>query len=373
MATYYVRTPANGGNDANAGTSTSTAWATFTKVFSASGFTTGDTVYVEPGVYREVVTALNTSPTTRAYVIGDYDGAIFGTVGEVRWTSYTTDDDTAGSTTTLLNMNARDNITIRGIRFEACGRAIDNGAGSTFNDIEDCVIVAQGTGAVAFTSGNTVALNCNLRRCIIHALSDAVLVTPNTTNGNLVVNINIENCVITARTNRGINFSNSGGANTASGCTVENCTISAPTGIASTASRYSTAGGIQVLNCLIYLCSSGVAAGTSGQIVMTNTRTAMCSTPTTSIATNTAGSNGNASIDNGASFLYDLTPRCPWYMPYITGIIAGDGTATGAPTDDVHGTTRPNPPAAGASEITTLYTTGGGLKTHPGMTGGIRG
>jgi len=59
-------------------------------------------------------------------------------------------------------------------------------------------------------------------------------------------------------------------------------------------------------------------------------------------------------------------------MPYVTGIIDGDGTATGAPTDDIHGTTRPNPPAAGASEITTLYSTGG-LLTHPGMTGGMRG
>jgi len=374
MATYYVRTPANGGSDANAGTSTSTAWATFGKAFSASGFTSGDTVYVEPGVYRETVTALNTSPTTRAYVIGDYNGAIFGTVGEVRLTSFTTSDDAAGSTTTLLNMNTRDNITLRGIRFEGVGRCIDVNSGSTFIDVEDCVIVGQGSGAIAFTSASSTALNCNLRRCIIWGLSDAVLITPNLAGSNIVLNMNIENCMITATGNRGINFSSSGTAATASACTVEDCTIHAPTGIQSAASRYSTSSGIQVLNTLFYLCTTGINAGTAGQISENFCRYAMCSTPTSNITTNGAQSNlvGNLSIDMGSAFLYDKTPRTPWYMPYVSGIIQGDGTATGTPTNDIHGTTRPSPPSIGVSEITTLYTSSG-LKTHPGMTGGIRG
>ena len=365
MATYYVRTPANGGSDANAGTSTSTAWATFTKAFSASGFTSGDTVYVEPGVYRETVTALNTSPTTRAYVIGDYTGAIFGTVGEVRLTSFTTSDDAAGSTSTLLNMNTRDNITLRGIRFEGVGRCIDVNSGSTFIDVEDCVIVSQNTGAIAFTSASSTALNCNLRRCIVWGLSDAVLITPNLAGSNIVLNMNIENCMITATSNRGINFSSSGTAATASAITVENCTIHAPTGIQSAASRYSTSSGIQVLNTLFYLCATGINAGTAGQVSENFCRYAMCSTPTTNITTNGANSNlvGNLNIDMGMSFLYDYTPRMPWYMPYVTNIINGDGTATGTPTDDIHGTTRSSPPSIGVSEQTTLYT--GGLAANP--------
>lgn len=373
MATYYVRTPANGGDDANPGTSTSTAWATFTKAFSASGFTSGDTVYVEPGVYRHTVSALNTSPTTMAYVIGDYNGAIFGTPGEVRWTSYTTNDDTAGSTTTLFSTNGRDFITIRGIRFEGCGRAVDVTTGSTNIDIEDCVIIAQGAGAVAFTGAASTALNCNLRRCIVHGIGDSVLITPNLSGSNVVLNMNIENCVVTARANRAIYFSSSGTAATASGCTVENCTITGPTGIATAASRYSTSGGVVVTNCLVYQCTSGITGGTAGHIAVTYTRTAMCATPLSNTTGTTGNSTGNSCIDLGKSFLYDHNPRMPWYMPYQSGIISGDGTPTGMPTDDVHGTTRPNPPAVGASEQTTLYSSGGGMLVHPGMTGGIRG
>jgi len=373
MATYYVRTPANGGSDAAAGTSTSTAWATFTKAFSSTGFTSGDTVYVEPGVYRETVTALNTSPTTRAFVIGDYSGAIFGTVGEVRLTSFTTSDDAAGTTTTLLNLNSRDNITLRGIRFEGVGRCIDVNAGAVSIDIEDCVIVGKATGAVAFSSSAATALNCNLRRSFIFGVQDPVLITPNISTANTVLNMNIENCVIAGSSQRGIFFSTTGSGFTISGCTVKNCTIMAPTGMASSATSYST-GGISVLNCLFYLCVTGISSGTSNQISEDYCRYALVSTPTVGITTNGANSNlvGNLSVDMGSSFLYDLSPRKPWYMPYVTNIINGDGTATGTPTDDIHQTTRPSPPAIGASEQTTLYSTGG-LLTHPGMTGGMRG
>lgn len=375
MATYYVRTPANGGSDAAAGTSTTTAWATFTKAFSASGFTSGDTVYVEPGVYRETVTALNTSPTTRAFVIGDYDGAIFGTAGEIRWSGFLTTDDAAGTGTTLLNMNTRDNITIRGIRMESVSRCIDIPSGSVNIDIEDCVLVNQNQGTIALSSGASVALGCNIRRCIIHAIQDCILVAPNFSGGSdWNLNLNIENCVLHAMQQRAIFFgAGTGTARVASGINVKNCTMTAPTGIAAAASRYDVSG-ITVLNCLFYLCATGIAAGTTGQVTENYNRFALCSTPTTNIATNGANSNlvGNLNIDLGATFLYGLNPRRPFYMPYVANIINGDGTATGTPTDDIHGTTRPNPPAIGASEQTTLYASGGVLN-HPGMRGGLNG
>jgi hypothetical protein len=186
--------------------------------------------------------------------------------------------------------------------------------------------------------------------------------------------MNIENCVVTSRSNRAIYFSSSGSNAEASGCTVENCTITGPTGIAVANNRYLTSGGVRVTNCLIFLCTTGLNGGTSGQITENYNRITQVGTARTNV---TAGANsnavGNCNIDFGSSWMYDLTPRRPWYMPYIPGVIDGDGTPTGMPTDDIHGTTRPNPPAIGASQITTLYTTGGGLKTHPGMTGGIRG
>jgi len=368
MATYYVRTPANGGSDAAAGTSIATAWATFTKAFSASGFTSGDTVYVEPGVYRQTVTALNTSPTTRAFVIGDYTGAIFGTAGEVRWSGFLTTDDAAGTGTTLLNMNTRDNITIRGIRMESVSRCIDVPSGSINIDIEDCVLINQSQGTIAMSSGASVALGCNIRRCIISALSDAILIVPNLNGGaDWNLNLNIENCVITSTLNRGIFFSSSGSGRVASAVTVKNCTIRSAIGIQAAANSYGTGpAGIVVTNTLFQQCQTGIAAGTTGQVSENFNRFTMCSTPTTNIATNGADTNlvGNLSIDMGSHFLFDLDPRMPWYMPYVAGIINGDGTATSMPTNDVHGTTRPSPPAIGASEETTLYTSGG-LAANP--------
>ena len=368
MATYYVRTPANGGSDAAAGTSTTTAWATFTKAFSASGFTSGDTVYVEPGVYRETVTALNTSPTTRAYVIGDYNGTIFGTTGEVRWSGFLTTDDASGTGTTLLNLNGRDNITIRGIRMESVSRCIDVPNGSINIDIEDCVLINQNQGTIAMSSGASVALGCNIRRCIVSGLSDAILIVPNLGGGSdWNLNLNIENCVITSTLNRGIFFSSANSGRVASAVTVKNCTIRSATGIQVAANAYGTGpAGVVVTNTLFYQCQTGIAAGTSGQVSENFNRFTMCSTPTSNIGTNGANTNlvGNLSIDMGRSFLFDINPRTPWYMPYVTNIINGDGTATGTPTDDVHGTTRPSPPAIGASEQTTLYTSGG-LAANP--------
>lgn len=362
MATYYVRTPANGGSDSNAGTSTTTAWATFTKVFSASGFTSGDTVYVEPGVYREVVTAVNTPPTTRAYVIGDYSGAIFGTKGVVRWTAWLTTDDATSSTTALLTLNTLDYTTIRGIRFESTGRNIAIGGGCQFIDIEDCVFIAQTNGNISITSpsGAGQSSDCNIRRCILYGIQDPLFIIPNLAVNNITMNLNIENCVISSTSQRGIFFSFSGGTTTvASGMTVKNCTITAPTGISVTAGRYA-ASGVLVTNCLLFLCATGINGGTGGQCIEDYNRFGLCSTPTSSITANGANSvlGGNPLIDFGASFMYDTTPRTPWYMPTTTGIILGDGTATGMPTDDIHGTTRPSPPAIGASELTTLYTSG---------------
>lgn len=373
MATYYIRTPANGGSDSNAGTSTTTAWATFGKAFSASGFTSGDTVYVEPGVYRETVSALNTSPTSRAYVIGDYSGAIFGTVGEVRWTGWLTTDDATSTTTTLLDTNNRDYITIRGIRFDSVSRNINIGGGSQFIDIEDCVFVSQTNGCVAITTPSTAGLSsdCNIRRCVFFGLQDPIFIVPNLAVSNITANINIENCTITSLLQRGIFFSVSGGTTTvASGFTVKNCTITAPTGISVTASRYA-ANAVVVTNCLFYLCATGINAGTAGQCSEDYNRFGMVVTPTSNITTNGANSilGGNPLIDFGSSFMFDTSPRMPWYMPTTSGIILGDGTATGMPTDDIHGTTRPSPPAVGASEKTTLYTSGLAVNPLGGFVG----
>jgi hypothetical protein len=88
----------------------------------------------------------------------------------------------------------------------------------------------------------------------------------------------------------------------------------------------------------------------------------------------TAGANSIAAgvygLDFDGSFIMGAG-RYLHLMPNISGIVSGDGTATGAPTKDIYGYTRPNPPSVGAAESNILSS--GGILIHPGMTGGIRG
>lgn len=73
MTNYYVKTQ---GNDNNAGTSTELALQTIQKAITLAG--DGDTIYVAPGTYREVLsfTKVN-SASSRINIIGDEECTIF--------------------------------------------------------------------------------------------------------------------------------------------------------------------------------------------------------------------------------------------------------------------------------------------------------
>ena len=110
MATYYVRKT---GSDSNAGTSAGAAWLTIGKALGASGISSGDTVYIGAGTYREIVTVNMTSATAETKIIGDVDGSQTGDAGEVIWTAHVTDDVTVPSSAYPLVANGRDFITIQ--------------------------------------------------------------------------------------------------------------------------------------------------------------------------------------------------------------------------------------------------------------------
>lgn len=115
MTIYYVR---KSGSDGNAGTSPAAAWLTISKALGASGIASGDTVYIGPGVYREMITCNLTSPSTETFVIGDIYGVQTGdTPGEVRISNYATNDTTAPATDNLLNLNGKDHLTFQYLTF----------------------------------------------------------------------------------------------------------------------------------------------------------------------------------------------------------------------------------------------------------------
>lgn len=115
MTTYYVRKT---GNDGAAGTSPATAWLTIGKALGAAGISSGDTVYIGAGVYREKVTCALISPVAETFVIGDVNGSHTGDAGEIRITNYLTDDKTAPTNQSVLDLNGRNYLTFQTMTFQ---------------------------------------------------------------------------------------------------------------------------------------------------------------------------------------------------------------------------------------------------------------
>src|ERR1051325_7861311 len=102
MTDYFIRPD---GSDSNSGTSygAGSAWQTTQKAVGASGISSGDRVFVAPGVYREIVTVSLTNPTSETSIIGDTLCEHFPGLspGKVELTAYTTNDTTAPSASNL--------------------------------------------------------------------------------------------------------------------------------------------------------------------------------------------------------------------------------------------------------------------------------
>jgi len=116
MSLYYVRTS---GSDLNDGTTPATAWRTIGKALGTSGISSGDTVHIGGGLYREIITVAMVDPTSETFVIGDTFGAETGDAGEVRITNYLTDDKSGPTDQSLVTLNGRSHLTFQGITFFA--------------------------------------------------------------------------------------------------------------------------------------------------------------------------------------------------------------------------------------------------------------
>lgn len=184
MATYYV---GPGGSDAAAGTSWATRWLTISKALGSAGIASGDTLYVGPGTYRELVGVGMTSPTVETRIIGDTDGShTSGVPGPVILTAHLTNDTTLAEVDCLVNLNGRDNLTFEGLIFIG-GRADSNGGGScvrmswgvgsgetaTNITFRDCQFLSNSTaGAMTLWSNNDIAWNWTIERCLFLGDSD---------------------------------------------------------------------------------------------------------------------------------------------------------------------------------------------------------
>lgn len=390
MATYYVRTD---GSNSNTGTGSGTgqAWQTIGKALgSGTTVTSGDTVYIKPGNYAELVTVA-IGATSETSVIGDTDGAIFGSVGEVIWSGFTAGND-AAPTGTPCTLNGQDYLTFRKITFygddiggtnPSCVSATT--ATSTNCTFEQCVFHIQGASASATGSAgirllvsNNVATYWTINRCVFVGRGQGIFLDTRsgTTGSDWNSQLDVKNCVFLNSVN-----SIGGASNAATNTTsrpshgkVTNCTFfGADYAVRFTNNgAWATTDGLAVRNCMVYSCTTaGLVANASGQITSDYNRLI---DNVTNYTTVTGGTNdittGAFELDFGAGLIQKAGDRAFW-MPSQTVNPVADTTVQ--PSTDILGTTRTSTSTIGAYLDTDIIPASGSLLVHPGMAGGMRG
>jgi hypothetical protein len=370
LTTYYVRKT---GSDSNNGTSAATAFLTIGKALGHTGLTSpvvgGDTVYIGAGTYRETVLVGGgtfTSPASVVQFIGDVDGSHTGDAGEVLWTNFLTDDNTAASNTVTLNFNSRGNLTFDSITIIGGGTglaisstgAVANCANVTF---KRCFLFSLTSGVVSLTCVTNTSMNWLFERCILISCSSNILAltNPTSTSADYNMGFTVRNCLFIVSSGvQGIVFTGSGaGSFKPGGASIYDCTFWSGTNVVRTATAggYSTTIPITVYNCAFLNSSAnGVNAATSGQIVEDFNYFSSTS-PRTNVTAGASSKNGNVlypGIHMGQEYLYGFIGR-PFAMPTIASPLLGFGKSSSvtSPTDDLLGRARPEGGASTSNAI----------------------
>jgi hypothetical protein len=244
----------------------------------ASTILGGDRIWIGAGVYREVIT-VGPTPTFELQINGDVDGLRTGDNGMVQLTAYTTDDKTAPSATTLVNMNGKSNLTFQNIFFVGGNNpAVVTATTITSQNIGwyNCAFIQTvGVGSrrhMSVTSGYGVPLNWRINRCLfVGSTLGALVVTCTTGVGtDYDVNVLITNSMFNSFSNsQALAVTNSGTlANKGNGVRARNCTFFGPV-ITTTAAQVSTSFPSSIISCYVWQAGNGTAfsAGTLGHVI----------------------------------------------------------------------------------------------------------
>jgi hypothetical protein len=353
MANFYIRKI---GSDSNNGTSPATAWLTFTKALGAAGISSGDTVYIGAGVYREVVSVEMTSATVETFVIADVDGSKTGDAGEVQLTAYTTNDTTAPSSTTLLNLNAKDFLTFQDIAFIGGSTIVITASSPVSTDIKftRCFIIHGNHGAsgglLLHTTSANVAANWTFDSCyFFKGGSNCITFTltrPSAADFNY--NIVLKNCIFYGGNGIAVSLA-AAGANTfnGGGVVIRNCSHIGGGGFISTSSANISTSipGASAYNNFVYSGTGALSANTLGQITEDYNLFICSSSPRTNV---TAGAH---SISDGSYAPLFFTGHeyysigatlMPFGMPKPGSPFLGFGNQAASPVTDIMQAARPS-------------------------------
>lgn len=360
MATYYVRTD---GSDSNTGTGPGTgqAWASVAKALSATGISSGDTVYIAPGVYSSLINVLMTSATAPTYIIGDPKALQFPglTPGQVICTNYNTALTAVGFSNHVVAATSKNFLYWSNINFKfnpPYGISTTTVRNWSF---EKCTFSARATGGnlINMTSPASTAMSLTINQCIFHGGGSGL----NLTGGGVPDTSSIRNSIF---------------RNCVTGITQVSCQTAVFNCLFFVSSFAINQGGqslvfpATITNSLTANCSNDLIGGTLGTLIESYNRL-LGASARSNVAVGTGSVTvGDIGVDIGESLLQGL-PTIAQLTSFLNSPNANFGTLTGGPTTDIYGNawTGPNPDAGAG----TYKTIGGGLLTHPGMTGGIRG
>jgi hypothetical protein len=338
MATYYVRPD---GNNSNAGTgpAANQAWQTLARIVQAgTAFTSGDTVYIAPGTYRQSITTTATY-TSATNFFGDPTAAQFPgvTPGVVRITNFLTNDNSASTSQLLWGGTAFDYINISNIYFDHSNLngGIYYTSTSNNSSIRNCVFSGNssaggglGTPAIRLAGvKNTLIENCIIMRSYLGIL---IFTTTDTDT-----NVDIRNCFITGSNDYGLFIANSTGG----GINVTNNTFHFTRGTAVFLSGAGNGTSISyATNNIFYHCTGSVGGGSSVNIIEDYNRRIGSGGNTTVLTGAFTVTDGAPQFDFGHTSLFGLAVQKPFSS--LTGSVnSGAGLATYASTSDLYGQT----------------------------------
>ena len=257
MATYYV---GSGGNDGNDGLSWANRFLTLNGA-EDEPVAANDTVYVGPGVYRELLQCdLSGSAGNEITYIGDVTGEnTDGIGGLVRITG--SDNDQTATRATCVVVDAFDYRVFRGFYMDMpSSRYIQSFSTSTNNTFEDRVFSHSiGTG---FDIDDDNQSDWTFRRCVFISTSDfSPVFTFNSAAGVTNANHLFEDCFFIGGQATSVESVDVGGI------TINNCTFFTGNRAVNCASLPGGFTAITLNNCIINTVEVGLNAGVLGYIV----------------------------------------------------------------------------------------------------------
>jgi hypothetical protein len=180
MATYYVR-PDGVDSNSGLGSSPALAWRTITRVFATTGYanilTSGDTVYIAPGSYREAsAVVVNGTYTSNINIIGDTTGSQFTGVqpGRVLLTNRVSDTSATVNFTGSAITVSSNYITFNNFLFEnasSSGYAYTVSSTSSNVTLNKCMFNASysSNGSIPFFfPTDTTVRNYTINQCVFY-------------------------------------------------------------------------------------------------------------------------------------------------------------------------------------------------------------